>query len=122
MAETPDQKMSQKPSVSDLLHTILLSLQENKAQDVVSIDLSGRTAFADFMVIASGGSTRQVTGLAQNLISKLKESYNLVVRIEGLDQADWVLIDGGDVIVHIFRPEVREFYQLEKMWSPEQGA
>lgn len=76
-----------------------------------------RTDFADFMIIASGTSTRQVTALSEKLKRTLKENYRLSVRTEGTAQADWVLLDIGDIVVHIFRPEVREFYQLEKMWA-----
>lgn len=82
------------------------------------IDLRGRSSVADYMVICSGRSSRQVAAIADKLAERLKEEFGRSARIEGKEQGDWVLIDGGDVIVHVFRPEVREFYQLEKMWLP----
>lgn len=84
---------------------------------MVSIDLRGRSELADFMVIASGRSSRQVSAIAEKLTDRLKQEAGIFSRVEGKDQGDWVLIDAGDVIVHIFRPEVRDFYQLEKMWQ-----
>ena len=101
-----------------LLERITQSLLDDKAEDLVSIDLRGKTAMADHMVICSGRSTRQVAALAEKLVERLKAEFGVATRSEGKDMGDWVLIDAGDVIVHIFRPEVREFYQLEKMWSP----
>ena len=86
-----------------------------------SIPLAGKSEMADHMVIATGRSSRQVASIAEKLADRLKQERGIVVRTEGKDLGDWVLIDAGDVIVHIFRPEVREFYQLEKMWMP-QGA
>ena len=86
------------------------------------IDLRGRSSVADYMVICSGRSSRQVAAIADKLADRLKEELSLTVRIEGKDQGDWVLIDAGDVIVHVFRPEVREFYQLEKMWMSPGAA
>jgi len=100
------------------LARVLASLDDDKAEDVVSIDLRGRSAMADHMVIASGRSSRQVASIAEKLAERLKQDFGRLVRIEGKDTGDWVLIDTDDVIVHIFRPEVREFYQLEKMWMP----
>lgn len=84
----------------------------------MTIDLRGRSAMADHMVIASGRSSRQVASIAEKMAERLKQECGRLVRIEGKDTGDWVLIDTDDVIVHIFRPEVREFYQLEKMWMP----
>ncbi len=101
-----------------LLQRILASLDDDKAEDVVSIDLKGRSDMADYMVICSGRSSRQVGAIAQKLVDRLKEEFGRRSKIEGKDQGDWVLIDTGDVVVHVFRPEVREFYQLEKMWMP----
>lgn len=101
---------------------ILNSLDEDKAEDVVQIDLRGRSEIADYMVICSGRSTRQVTALADKLSSKLKQDFDRVAKLEGKAAGDWVLLDTGDVVVHIFRPEVREFYQLEKMWLPATDA
>ena len=107
-----------RPTNLVLLERILASLDEDKAEDVVQIDLRGKTAIADFMVIATGRSSRQVAGISEKLSDRLKHEYGIISKIEGRDTGDWVLIDTGDVIVHVFRPEVREFYQLEKMWQP----
>ncbi|WP_083098189.1 ribosome silencing factor [Pseudophaeobacter leonis] len=107
-----------RPTNLVLLERILSSLDEDKAEDVVQIDLRGKTAIADFMVIATGRSSRQVTGISEKLSDRLKHEYGIISKIEGRDTGDWVLIDTGDVIVHVFRPEVREFYQLEKLWQP----
>ncbi|WP_084115916.1 ribosome silencing factor [Paracoccus sphaerophysae] len=107
-AETSDQ----------LLTRILSSLDDDKAEDIVTIDLRGRSAMADHMVIASGRNARQVASIAEHLVDRLKQDTGRSARIEGKDTGDWVLIDTDDVIVHVFRPEVREFYQLEKMWMP----
>lgn len=106
------------PITSDaILQLVLSSLDDDKAEDIVTIDLQGKTAMADHMVICSGRSTRQVAAIAQKLLDRLKENFRLSARSEGKEIGDWVLIDTGDVVVHIFRPEVREFYQLEKMWQ-----
>jgi ribosome-associated protein len=100
------------------LHQLVLhSLDEDQAQDVVSIPLEGKSSIADFMVIASGRSTRQVAAIATHLAERLKKEGHGSPRIEGLPAADWVLIDAGDVVVHLFRPEVRSFYNLERMWG-----
>ena len=100
------------------LHALVLqSLDDDQAQDVISIPLEGKTAIADHMVIASGRSTRQVTAMAQKLAERIKHGGFGHCRIEGLPAADWVLVDAGDVIVHLFRPEVRSFYNLERMWA-----
>ena len=101
-----------------LLDAVLASLDDDKAEDVVQIDLRGKSEIGDYMVIATGRSTRQVTAMAEKLVDRLKASHGVLSRVEGRDTGDWVLIDAGDVIVHLFRPEVREFYQLEKMWMP----
>ena len=102
----------------DSLHALVLnSLDDDQAQDLVSIPLEGKTAIADHMVIASGRSTRQVTAMAQKLAERIKQAGYGPVRIEGLPAADWVLVDAGDVVVHLFRPEVRSFYNLERMWG-----
>ena len=104
-----------------LLNLILTSLDDDKAEDVIAIDLAGKSEVADHMVVASGRSSRQVTAIAEKLADRLKQDMGRSVRIEGKDTGDWVLIDCGDAIVHIFRLEVRDFYQLEKMWlSPEE--
>ncbi|MBP1807227.1 ribosome silencing factor [Rubellimicrobium aerolatum] len=102
----------------ELLKVVLDSLDDDKAEEIVTIDLRGRSEMGDFMVIASGRSTRQVAAIAEKLADRLKQEHGLLSKIEGKETADWVLIDTGDVIVHVFRPEVRDFYQLEKMWMP----
>jgi ribosome-associated protein len=100
------------------LHQLVLSsLDDDQAQEVISIPLEGKSSIADHMVIASGRSTRQVAAMAQKLAERIKHGGHGPVRIEGLPAADWVLIDAGDVVVHLFRPEVRSFYNLERMWS-----
>ena len=109
------------------LHALVLqSLDDDQAQDLVSIPLEGKTAIADHMVIASGRSTRQVAAIAQKLAERIKHAGHGSPRVEGLPAADWVLVDAGDVVVHIFRPEVRSFYNLERMWAfgdaPAAGA
>jgi ribosome-associated protein len=102
----------------NLLEHILSSLNDDKAEDIVQIDLRGKSAIGDYMVICSGRSTRQVTAISEKLADRLKRDCGRASKIEGKDTGDWVLVDTGDVIVHVFRPEVREFYQLEKMWLP----
>ncbi|MGF1501673.1 MAG: ribosome silencing factor [Paracoccaceae bacterium] len=99
-----------------LLALTLSSLDQDAGEDIVSIPLAGKSDEADHMVIASGRSSRHVAALAEKLAEKLKHDAGVLARIEGREAADWVLIDAGDIIVHIFRPEVRDFYQLEKMW------
>lgn len=110
-----------QPEVGGLtLHQLVLAqLDDDQAQEIVSIPLEGKSSIADHMVIASGRSTRQVAAMAQKLAEKIKEAGFGHVRVEGLPAADWVLIDAGDVVVHLFRPEVRSFYNLERMWSFE---
>jgi ribosome-associated protein len=102
-----------------LLASILESLDDAKAEEVVALDLDGKAALADQMVIASGRSNRHVEAIAEQLVEKLKAGGATDLKIEGLPHCDWVLVDAGDVIVHIFRPEVRSFYNLEKLWSPD---
>ena len=105
-------------SSEDQLAALIASLTENKAEDIVHIDLRGKSAMGDYMIIASGRSSRQVVALSEKLLEVFKSTFGRTARMEGKDTGDWVLIDTGDVIVHVFRPEVREFYQLEKMWLP----
>ena len=107
------------PAISvDQLHKLVLeSLDDDKALDIISIDLKGKTSIADHMIIATGRSARQVASIADNLARHIKEAGLPSPAVEGLPQADWVLVDAGDIIVHVFRPEVRDFYNLEKMWS-----
>lgn len=102
----------------ELLARIVNFLETEKAEELVQIDLRGRSEIADYMVICSGRSTRQVTALAEKLADTIKLDFGRFAKLEGKAQGDWVLLDTGDVVVHIFRPEVREFYQLEKMWLP----
>lgn len=100
------------------LHELVLkSLDDDQAQDLVSVPLEGKSSIADHMVIASGRSTRQVAAMAQKLAERIKHGGFGHVRIEGLPAADWVLVDAGDVVIHLFRPEVRSFYNLERMWA-----
>ena len=110
-----------EPEPGSMLDLVLTSLDEDQAQEVVTIPLQGKSSMADYMVIASGRSTRQVAAIAQKLAERLKQAGFGNPRIEGLPAADWVLIDAGDVVVHLFRPEVRTFYNLERMWSFEGG-
>ena len=107
----------------EALHNLVLrSLDDDQAVDVVTIPLQGKSSIADHMVIASGRSTRQVASMAQKLAERIKQELGRTIRIEGLPIADWVLLDADDVIVHLFRPEVRSFYNLERMWAFEEGA
>lgn len=126
--ETRLSHFGSKPAIAasdmtdDSLHDLVLAqLDDDQAQDVISIPLEGKSSIADHMVIASGRSTRQVAAMAQKLAEKVKQAGFGPARIEGLPAADWVLIDAGDVVVHLFRPEVRSFYNLERMWSFESG-
>ncbi len=106
-----------------MLDHILKSLEDDKAEEIVKISLRGKSEMADWMVIASGRSSRQVAAIADHMVETLKRDHNVPSKVEGKSAGDWVLIDTGDVIVHLFRPEVREFYQLEKMWlSPGDSA
>ena len=106
----------EQSSSAELLTTIQASLDDDKAEDVTTIPLAGKSEMADHMVIATGRSSRQVSAIAEKLAERLKQEHGVTVRTEGKEAGDWVLIDAGDVIVHLFRPEVRDFYQLEKMW------
>ncbi len=103
--------------VEDLHRLVLKSLDDDQAVEVISIPLAGKSSIADHMVIASGRSTRQVASMATKLAQRIKDQVGRSPRIEGLPAADWVLIDADDVIVHLFRPEVRTFYNLERMWA-----
>jgi len=111
--------LSERQKPAALLKEIVHWLDEAKAEEVVTIDLAGKSSIGDFMVIASGRSDRHVGAIAEQIQRKLKDKGLGRVRIEGLEACDWVLLDTGDIIVHVFRPEVREFYNLEKMWSAE---
>ena len=106
------------PAEVEALHALVMQvLDDEQAQEIVTIPLAGKSSIADHMVVASGRSTRQVAAIAQKLAEKIKADTDRLPRIEGLPVADWVLIDAGDVIVHLFRPEVRSFYNLERMWA-----
>ncbi|MEO0393965.1 MAG: ribosome silencing factor [Pseudomonadota bacterium] len=107
---------SHLPTPSQLEQIATQSLEDDKAFDIVTIDLAGKSSLADVMLIASGNSARQVSAMAEHLVEKIKASGVKSVRLEGKAASDWVLIDAGDIIVHLFRPEVREFYNIEKMW------
>ena len=109
--------LSGNDASSRALETVLASLEDSKAENIVSIDIQGKSSLGDYMVVASGRSNRHVAAVADHLLSALKDAGFGQARVEGLSGADWVLIDSGDVIVHVFRPEVREFYNLEKMWQ-----
>ena len=100
-----------------LLKIVMAQLEDAKAEDIIAINLDGKTAIADNMVVASGRSNRHVGAIADQLVEKLKEAGHRHIRVEGMDQCDWVLVDAVDVVVHLFRPEVRSFYNLEKLWS-----
>ena len=102
---------------SRAIKTVLASLEDSKAENIVSIDIQGRSSLGDYMVVASGRSHRHVAAVADQLLKALKDKGLGNARVEGLAGADWVLIDAGDVIVHVFRPEIREFYNIEKMWQ-----
>ena len=108
--------------VEELETLVLDSLEDDKAEDIVAIDLRGKSSVTDIMIVASGRSARHVNALADHLVRKLKDHGSGKARVEGMQTCDWVLIDAGDVIVHLFRPEVRSFYNLEKMWSVEPEA
>ena len=105
------------PAVGAILETVIASLDDSKAENAVTIDIRGKSALGDYMVVVSGRSHRHVGAIADHLLRDLKDKGFGTPRVEGLPHCDWVLIDTGDVIVHVFRPEVREFYALEKMWQ-----
>ena len=114
-SELQDTKSPEAPlSTAELQEFVINSLEDDKAEDIIQIDLVGKTSIADSMVIASGRSTRQVSAIANNLYRKLKHATDDGCKLEGMAKADWVLLDAGNIIIHIFRPEVRSFYNLEK--------
>jgi len=106
-----------KPDADKTLSLILSRLDDMKAEETVTIDLRGKSAFSDYMIVTSGRANRHVGAIAENVAKGLKETGIKSIHIEGLPNCDWVLIDSGDVIVHVFRPEVREFYNLERLWT-----
>jgi ribosome-associated protein len=122
MSPTPQRQARKKPAAKPqpaLLDVILETLEDAKAEGTVNIDIAGKSSLSDYMVVASGRSHRHVGAVADQLARALRENGFDRPRIEGLPHCDWVLVDAGDVIVHIFRPEVREFYNIEKMWSAD---
>jgi len=104
-------------NVDDATRVVLTSLEDDKAEDILAIDIRGKSSFADMLIVASGRSARHVGALADHVMRKLKDSGVKDVRVEGMPNCDWVLVDAGDVVVHLFRPEVRSFYNIEKIWA-----
>tara|TARA_Y100000991_G_scaffold131508_1_gene99051 strand:- start:300 stop:695 length:396 start_codon:yes stop_codon:yes gene_type:complete len=119
LKETPISKPHTACDADQILKLITTSLEDDKAENILTISLHGKSAMADYMVVASGTSSRQVAAMAEHIEFKLKQNKIAILGLEGLRQADWVLIDANDVIVHLFRPEVREFYGLERMWADD---
>jgi ribosome-associated protein len=115
--KTSTPAVSKAPAADETLKLILSRLDDMKAEETVTIDLRGKSAFSDYMIVTSGRANRHVGAIAENVAKGLKETGIKTVHIEGLPNCDWVLIDSGDVIVHVFRPEVREFYNLERLWT-----
>jgi ribosome-associated protein len=116
-AIVPSPAGTREDSLSRALETALQSLEDSKAENIVPIDIQGKSPLADYMIVASGRSHRHVAAVSEHLIRALKDAGFGNARVEGLSGADWVLIDAGDIVVHVFRPEVREFYNIEKMWQ-----
>jgi ribosome-associated protein len=113
----PTAAVSSTPAADETLKLILSRLDDMKAEETVTIDLRGKSAFSDYMIVTSGRANRHVGAIAENVAKGLKETGIKSLHVEGLPNCDWVLIDSGDVIVHVFRPEVREFYNLERLWT-----
>ena len=118
MIQPATNKAAEETTSEMLLAKILTSLKNDKAEDIVQIDLRGKSSIGDYMIIASGRSSRQVSAISEKLVDNIKQDFGRSSKVEGKGAGDWVLIDTGDIIVHLFRPEVRDFYQLEKMWQP----
>ncbi len=118
----PTEFVSERRDSTALVDRIVHWLDDAKAEDVAVIDLKGKTSIGDFMVIATGRSDRHVNAVAEQMLQSLKDEGHQRVRVEGQPQCDWVLIDTGDIIVHVFQPEVRAFYNLEKMWSADRAG
>ena len=116
---TDKQKQSEPLAVKDTIKLVQKILEDHKAENIVTVDLRGKTTIGDYMMIASGSSNRQVKALAELIVQNFKNINLLIGKPEGLPEGDWVLIDTGNVIVHLFRPEVRDFYNLEKMWEAD---
>ena len=119
---TPTAALKAQPDADKTLKLILSRLDDMKAEETVTIDLRGRSAFSDYMVVTSGRANRHVGAIAENVTKGLKETGIKSIHVEGLPNCDWVLIDSGDVIVHVLRPEVREFYNLERLWTQSPAA
>lgn len=119
---TPGAVLKARPDADTTLNLILSRLEDMKAEDTITIDLRGKSSITDYMVVTSGRVNRHVGAIAENVAKGLKEAGITAPHIEGLPNCDWVLIDAGDVVVHVFRPEVREFYNLEKMWTSDKPA
>ena len=119
MKETPISKPHTAFDADQILELITTSLDDDKAENILTIPLQGKSVMADYMVVASGTSSRQVAAMAEHIEFKLKQNKIAILGLEGLRRADWVLIDANDVIVHLFRPEVRQFYGLERMWADD---
>ena len=117
MKETPISKPYTACDADQILELVTTSLDDDKAENILTIPLQGKSTMADYMIVASGTSSRQVAAMAEHIQFKLKQNKIAILGLEGLRQADWVLIDANDVVVHLFRPEVREFYGLERMWA-----
>nr|WP_245224187.1 ribosome silencing factor [Rhizobium halophytocola] len=113
----PQSPGSDADAATRALELVLSSLEDSKAEDIVTIDINGKSALGDYMIVVSGRSSRHVTAICEHLISDMKDEGLGSSRVEGLETGDWVLIDTGDIIVHVFRPEIREFYSIEKMWQ-----
>lgn len=118
----PVAALKARPDADETLNLILSRLDDMKAEETVTIDLRGKSSITDYMIVTSGRANRHVGAIAENVAKSLKENGIAAPHVEGLTACDWVLIDSGDVIVHVFRPEVREFYNLEKMWTPDKPA
>ncbi len=118
MRRRPGPVSKVRPDAEETLRIVLARLDDMKAEDTLTIDLSKKSSIADYMVVSTGTSNRHVGSLADRVLKDLDAAGVAGVRVEGMPQCDWVLIDAGDVIVHVFRPEVRVFYNLEKMWAP----
>ena len=127
-AKTPRKTSTQaaalkaQPDADKTLNMILSRLDDMKAEETITIDLRGKSAFSDYMIVTSGRANRHVGAIAENVTKTLKENGIKNIHVEGLSNCDWVLIDSGDVVVHVFRPEVREFYNLERLWTQNASA
>jgi ribosome-associated protein len=119
---TPAAVLKAQPDADKTLKLILSRLDDMKAEETVTIDLRGKSAFSDYMIVTTGRANRHVGAIAENVTKGLKEAGTKSIHVEGLPNCDWVLIDSGDVIVHVFRPEVREFYNLERLWTQSPAA